>query len=191
VILTINACGQLDDRPMISYCPYCGERLKSRYWEGAIRRFCLGCNQPIYENPVPAVCAVVPNVDGQILLVRRGVAPKKGGWCLPGGFMELGESPESAVLRELQEETGLSGRVEYLLGLRSTPSRLYHTVLLGAYLVTPENGIPMAGDDAIAARWFGSTEMPTIAFDSHRSFIRRYRSNHVQALQTSDGASRL
>lgn len=140
-----------------------------------MRRFCHGCNQPVYENPVPAVCVVVPDAAGRILLVRRGVAPQIGSWCLPGGFMELGEKPEAAALRELGEEAGLSGRVECLLGLRSTPSRLYDTILLAAYLVIPDDGPPVAGDDATAVGWFRSEEMPVLAFDSHRAFVRQYQ----------------
>jgi ADP-ribose pyrophosphatase YjhB (NUDIX family) len=162
------------------YCPYCGEYLENRFWEGAQRLFCRRCNLPIYENPVPAVCTVVPNRNGQILLVRRGVAPKKGAWCLPGGFMELGEKPEAAALRELREEAGLGGLVEYLLGLRSTPSRLYHTILLAAYVVTPESSTLVAGDDANAARWFRPDEMPPVAFDGHQAFIRQFYSNSFQ-----------
>ncbi len=167
--------GPQEGRPVKQFCPYCGQRLHDRFWEGVLRRFCRRCRQPVYENPVPAVCVVVPNAAGRILLVRRGVAPKVGEWCLPGGFMELGEKPETAALRELREETGLDGRIEGLLGLRSTPSRLYDTILLAAYLVTPVGGPPVAGDDATAAAWFDPVDLPAIAFDSHRAFIRQYR----------------
>lgn len=188
--MTTEACQRIRDRPVKSYCPYCRERLEDRFWEGAQRRFCRRCNQPIYENPVPAVCAVVPNADGQILLVRRGVAPKEGAWCLPGGFMELGEKPEAAVLRELREEAGLGGRVECLLGLRSTPSRLYHTILLAAYVVTPASGTAVAGDDATAARWFRPTDMPPVAFDSHQAFIRQFDSGSFQQPESCGTAQR-
>jgi ADP-ribose pyrophosphatase YjhB (NUDIX family) len=89
--------------------------------------------------------------------------------------MELGEAPESAALRELQEETGLRGRVVELLGLRSTPSRIYHTILIAAYVVMPDGGRPRAGDDAVEVGWFRSDDLPAIAFDSHRAFIHDYR----------------
>ncbi len=156
------------------FCPRCGQPLQDRLWEGALRRFCRRCGQPVYENPVPAACVVVPDDAGRILLVRRGVAPQKGLWCLPGGFVELGEAPETAALRELKEEAGLKGRIECLLGLRSTPSRLYHTILLAAYLVRTEGQTPVAGDDATAARWFAPADLPAIAFDSHRAIIQHF-----------------
>ncbi len=181
--MTTEACNQPQDdgRPLKRFCPGCGQRLDDRFWEGAVRRFCQRCRQPVYENPVPAVCVVAPDPSGRILLVRRGVAPKVGDWCLPGGFMELGETPEAAALRELREETGLGGRIDRLLGLRSTPSRLYHTILLAAYVVRPEGGPLMAGDDATAARWFQPDKLPAIAFDSHRAFIRLFVDDHHQA----------
>jgi ADP-ribose pyrophosphatase YjhB (NUDIX family) len=72
-----------------------------------------------------------------VLLVQRKVAPRRGEWCLPGGFMELEETPEAAVLRELLEETGLTGQVTGLIGLKAAPNRIYHTVLVAGYRVAP------------------------------------------------------
>ena len=93
-----------------SHCHFCGNLLISKFIEGRQRRYCQLCERPIYENPIPATCLVVVNGRNQILLVKRDVSPKKGQWCLPGGFIELGEAPEQGALRELAEETGLSGR---------------------------------------------------------------------------------
>lgn len=105
--------------------------------------------------------------------------------------MELGETPEAAALRELREEAGLIGRIEYLLGLRSTPSRTYHTVLLAAYLITFESGTPVAGDDATAARWFRPDRLPEIAFDSHRAFMRQFQNHHLQGPDFHDPSPQL
>ena len=167
-----------DDMPCPSleqkrYCPYCGQPTDRRLWEGMIRRFCCQCGVPIYDNPVPAVCAVVCDDKGRILLVKRKVDPKKGEWCLPGGFMELGESPEAAVLRELVEETGLVGEVTGLIGVKSTTNRIYHTVLVVGYRVTATSNRITPGDDALAVDWFAPRQLPPIAFGSHRSFIKR------------------
>ena len=180
ILTTEPFAASRDGRAVNRFCPRCGQPLHDQFWEGAVRRFCRRCRQPVYENPVPAACVVVPDGVGRILLVRRGVAPQKGLWCLPGGFIELGEAPEAAALRELKEEAGLEGRIERLLGLRSTPSRLYHTILLAAYLVRTEGQTPVAGDDATAARWFDPADLPVIAFDSHRAFIRSFRDGRHQ-----------
>jgi ADP-ribose pyrophosphatase YjhB (NUDIX family) len=134
----------------------------------------MACERPIYENPIPATCVVVINSDKRILLVRRSVEPKIGEWCLPGGFLELGETPERGALRELAEETGLKGEIESLLGVRTTPSVLYQSILMVAFSISEFQGQAVAGDDADEAHWFSYKDLPPIAFDSHRFFIDRY-----------------
>ncbi len=154
------------------FCPYCGGPSNRREWEGMNRRYCQTCDLPLYDNPIPAVCALVTDRQGRILLVQRKVEPKKGEWCLPGGFMELGETPEAAALRELTEETGLLGEIVGLIGLRATPNRLYHTVLVVGYRVKALSDNLHPGDDALAVRWFDGAALPPIAFGSHQEFIK-------------------
>ncbi len=157
-----------------NFCHYCGSALIEIIFEGSLRPFCEHCNEPIYENPIPATCLVVVDKEDRVLLVKRSVEPKKGFWCLPGGFMELGETPEKAALRELKEETGLSGQIDMLLGVSSNPSKQYHTVLMVGYLVKRYSGTLIAGDDADDAACFHYEELPEIAFESHARFIRIY-----------------
>ena len=157
-----------------SHCPYCGGLLEDKFIEGRQRLFCTACDRPIYENPIPATCAVVVNSGNQVLLVKRSVPPKEGQWCLPGGFIELGESPEAGAQRELREETGLSGEIETLLGVRHASSDQYHSVMMVGYLVKRFMGKLQPGDDASDARWFQGTQLPPIAFDSHRFFLKAY-----------------
>lgn len=156
------------------FCHYCGNRLTKKQWEGRLRLFCQHCREPLYENPIPATCLVVVDKNARVLLVKRSVEPKKGAWCLPGGFMELDESPEYAALRELSEETGLKGQVDMLLGVSTNPSAQYHTVLMVGYLVKSYSGNLTAGDDANDVKFFHFDELPDIAFNSHASFIRMY-----------------
>lgn len=161
-----------------NFCPYCGKRLTEKAVEGRFRLFCERCRQPIYENPVPAACVVLIDSEQKILLVKRSVQPKIGQWCLPGGFMELGEKPEQAALRELQEETGLKGRIETLLGVTSSPSDAYDTVLMVGFLVKQYTGIPIPGDDASDLAYFDPTRLPPVAFQSHRYFIQIFYATH-------------
>ena len=93
------------------FCPRCGSKLEKRLLENRERNFCPACQAVVYENPVPATAVVVFNERHELLLVQRGQEPGKGKWCLPGGFQEMGETPEQCCLRELLEETGLDGRV--------------------------------------------------------------------------------
>lgn len=155
-----------------THCPFCGNRLIQKHLEGRLRFFCEDCNEPIYENPTPATCLVVLDQNRQLLLAKRSVEPKIGEWCLPGGFMELDESPEEAALRELQEETGLHGKIDKLLGVTTAPNRLYGTVLMVGYLVTDYSGELTPGDDVAEAYYFDPNRLPEIAFRSHDHFIR-------------------
>jgi 8-oxo-dGTP diphosphatase len=157
-----------------THCPYCGNTLTEKTTEGILRLFCGNCVQIIYENPLPAACLVTVDAKDQLLLVKRNVDPKKGFWCLPGGFMELNETPEEAALRELHEETGLFGKIDMLLGVTTNPSATYGSVLMTGFLVKIFEGIPVAGDDAEEIGWFDYKNLPEIAFDSHKNFIKIY-----------------
>lgn len=156
-----------------SYCHYCGNPLAQKFFEGRTRLYCNHCDRPIYENPVPATCVVVARDNSRLLLVQRSIEPKLGQWCLPGGFIELGESPKEGALRELAEETGLQGRIDSLLGVRTTTSSQYHSVLMVGYLVKTFHGHLAAGDDAAKVGWFKYSRLPQIAFNSHLHFIQQ------------------
>jgi len=162
-----------------SFCHFCGANLTEKKLQGAVRLFCKNCNQPIYENPVPATCLVVIDKKERILLVKRSIEPKAGFWCLPGGFIELNETPEQGALRELKEETSLSGKIEILLGVTINNSTQYHSVLMLGYLIKNYTGILKSGDDASDAAYFNYNELPEIAFESHLKFIRIYYSAYA------------
>jgi 8-oxo-dGTP diphosphatase len=158
------------------FCHFCALPLEHRHIEGKMRLYCSRCRTPIYENPVPAACVVLVDAHSRLLLVKRRVAPKKGMWCLPGGFVECDETPERAAIRELQEETGLKGRINSLIGITTSPGTLYQTILLIGYLVTCFSGSATAGDDASDLNFFEKYNFPDVAFESHQSFIRIYYS---------------
>lgn len=156
------------------YCHFCGKKLTEKYIEGRNRKYCTKCREPIYENPIPATCTIVADSQNRILLVKRNVEPKTGHWCLPGGFMELDETPEEAALRELEEETGIVGKIEMLVGITANPSPMYGTVLISGFLVREFSGDPVAGDDASEVAYFNKDDMPVVAFQSHRMFLRTF-----------------
>lgn len=126
-----------------------------------------------YEYPRPAltVDAVVFGLDDEnlkILLIRRGLEPFKDRWALPGGFVQVGESPDAAAARELDEETALTPRVLTQIGAYGDPGRdprehvvtvaYFALVRLGAQAVA-------AATDAAQAAWFALDELPALAFD--------------------------
>lgn len=93
--------------------------------------------------------------------------------------MELGETPEQAALRELKEETNLTGHIRMLLGVTSNHSDKYNTVLIIGYLIDNYTGAPRAGDDASDIACFDYDDLPELAFESHRKFIRIYLSAYA------------
>ena len=118
-------------------------------------------------TPALTVDCVVFDLNGRVLLIRRGNEPFKGQYALPGGFVDVGEAVEDGCRRELREETGLSVGDLYLLGLYSDPARdpRGHTASAAflAQLIAPAD--PVAGDDAAAAEWVENWRGEQLAFD--------------------------
>lgn len=113
-------------------------------------------------TPVPAVCVVCLRGD-TVLLIRRGTPPRQGEWSLPGGRIEPGERAVDAALRELREETGVEAEITGLLDVVDGvfPEAGRHYVLID-YAARWTAGEPMAGDDAVEARFFGLDEAETL-----------------------------
>ena len=109
------------------------------------------------ERPIVGVGAVVLDGD-RVLLVRRGHEPLKGEWSLPGGAVESGETLETAIAREVLEETGIEVEVgpmiDVLDRIRVDPDGRvrYHFVLID-YLCRPTGGTLCCATDAADATW--------------------------------------
>ncbi|HEC10842.1 MAG TPA: NUDIX domain-containing protein [Acidimicrobiales bacterium] len=103
-------------------------------------------------GPVVGAGAVVVD-DGRILLVRRGREPARGLWSVPGGKVERGESVGQAVLRELAEETGLTGRLLEPLGWVERIGPDHHFVIIDYRVAVEPDAEPRPGDDADEARF--------------------------------------
>lgn len=102
----------------------------------------------------PELCVgAVAVFDDRILLVRRGKGPAQGAWAVPGGRVEAGETLAEAVVRELEEETGLSGVCESLVGWAELMDEDHHFVILDFNVTILDEADPVAGDDAAEARW--------------------------------------
>jgi len=123
------------------------------------------------RNPLPTADVII-EVGDRIVLVRRRYPPE--GWAIPGGFVETGETVESAAVREALEETGLPVTLTALLGVYSDPARdpRHHTV--STVYVGRAEGSPSGGDDAAEARLFAEGDLPSpIAFD-HAKILADY-----------------
>lgn len=109
---------------------------------------------------IPCVGAVVLDAAGRLLLVRRANPPAQGLWSLPGGRVEPGESWEDAVVRELREETGLTGVVGRHVGdvRRDAPGGGVY-LIRDFLMVVDGSPIPRSGDDATDADWFSQPQV--------------------------------
>lgn len=101
-----------------------------------------------------------------VLLVERGVAPYKGSWAFPGGFLRMDETADECARRELQEETGLeTAHVEQFHTFTKPGRDPRERVVTIAYFALVNKAAVHGGDDAADARWFALDELPPLAFD--------------------------
>jgi len=123
------------------------------------------------RNPLLTVDIII-EIDGKIVLIERQNPPH--GWALPGGFVDYGESIESAAVREAAEETSLAVNLTDQFYTYSDPHRdpRHHTV--STVFIATAQGEPHGADDAKTARLCGEADLPrAIAFD-HRQILRDY-----------------
>jgi len=128
-------------------CPHCKNTIK------------------VYRNPIPTVDIII-EVEDKIVLIERKNPPF--GWALPGGFVDYGESFETAALREAEEETGLKVTQLRQFHTYSDPSRDERHHSASTVFTGKAQGQPVAGDDASQARLFTRQDLPELAFDHAR-----------------------
>ncbi len=113
--------------------------------------------------------------DGKLVAVVRRSPPFQGQPALPGGFVELGETAETAVVREVREETGLETRILRMVGVYSDPSRdpRGHTVTV-AFALERTGGELRAASDAKDIVLLEPDDLPAMAFD-HAKIVADWR----------------
>ena len=134
---------------------------------------CPRCGYPVkvYKNPVPTVDIII-TIDDKIVLVRRKNEPF--GWAIPGGFIDFGESAETAAVREAKEETGLDVELTGLLGVYSDPERDPRTHTISTVFLAKAQGTPKADDDALDIGLFNKDNLPEeIVFD-HKKILEDF-----------------
>lgn len=140
----------------------------------------------VYEWPRPMVtvdAVVFAEMEEKVkvLLIKRRQEPFVGKWAFPGGFVELDEELSDAVVRELAEETGLTGvalEQMHTFGKvgRDPRGRVIAVAFIG--IVGQDNMELQPGDDAAEAEWFDIDNLPETAFDHNhiaKMAIQRYR----------------
>ncbi|MBK3519612.1 NUDIX domain-containing protein [Carboxylicivirga marina] len=124
-----------------------------------------------YEYPRPAVTTDVvllaDEIPAKLLLIKRGNEPFKDTWALPGGFVDMDEDLPTAALRELKEETGISGiSIKQFKTYGAVNRDPRHRTISVVYTSVVKNTLSACGmDDAAEAHWFEINELPPLAFD--------------------------
>lgn len=151
----------------VPICPHCAQPAETPI-------ACERCGWRWYRNPKPAAGTLIEwqgpgAAEPSVLLLRRSVDPGRGAWDLPAGFLDPGESPEEAALRETREESGLEVELERLVGVyTSRPGNAVATV----YLARPRAAEPTvridheSSDHAWVARSEVPAWLPRMAFSS-------------------------
>lgn len=133
---------------------------------------CPHCQSPLelHKNPTPTVDIII-EIEDKIVLIERKNPPH--GWALPGGFVDYGESYETAARREALEETGLKVNGLRQFHTYSEPSRDPRQHTASTVYIGKANEKPIAGDDAGRAELFSRDTLPQLVFD-HQQILTDY-----------------
>lgn len=159
---------------VIRFCSHCGNPTTERIPEGDSlpRQVCSVCQTIHYQNP-RLVVGTLPIWEDSVLLCRRAIAPRKGYWTLPAGFMENGESAEEAALRETEEEARARVTLQGLYVFASIPAISQVHLLYRAQL---EDTRFSPGPESLECRLFPLADIPwkDLAFRSITFGLQRY-----------------
>ena len=153
--------------PMVRFCSRCGTELRFGPIEGEERDrlACPNCGFVFYVNPRLVVTTLPITDRGEVMLIRRGIAPGYDQWAQPGGFLEIDETVLDAAIRETLEETGLRVEPVRLVGLYS---RVQAAVVVVAYEARIVGGEPRTTHESLETRAFPPETIPwsEIAFET-------------------------
>jgi ADP-ribose pyrophosphatase YjhB (NUDIX family) len=171
---------------MITFCPECATRVEQRLIDGKLRPACPACNFVAFADPKVSATVLVERA-GALLFIRRTIDPGRGLWCFPGGYVDFGEDPVQAAVRECREETGIV--VDHLRLLDVSFNGRVIVITYHTSRFSPTDPVP--GDDADMAAWFVPPTFPPLAFPAMEQTImlwQRERDRHAAtAHHTEEG----
>jgi ADP-ribose pyrophosphatase YjhB (NUDIX family) len=156
-----------------TYCPRCANSLQEELRFGKLRPVCPACGWIHFVDPKVAA-AVLVEQEGRVLLARRVNEPFRGLWTLPAGFINGGEDPAEAAVRECLEETGLSVRVTRVLDIISGREHPRGADFIIVYHAEVLSGELRADDDADAVEWFSRDQLPPLACRATQKVLQSF-----------------
>jgi ADP-ribose pyrophosphatase YjhB (NUDIX family) len=164
--------------PNVRFCSRCGTALAFGPIAGEERDrlACRACGFIFYVNPRMVVTTLPITEHGEVMLIRRGIAPGYNMWAQPGGFLEIDETVLEAAIRETLEETGLLVEPIRIVGLYS---RVEAAVVVVAYEARIVGGEPLTTRESLETRPFAPDQIPwpEIAFQTSSQALRDWVSS--------------
>jgi 8-oxo-dGTP diphosphatase len=176
---TLTAAEAAALRRGFKYCPRCRTGMEDREAYGRVRRVCPACRFVQFIDPKVGAAVLALTEDNRALLVKRAVDPARGSWCLPGGFMEIGESPQVAASRECKEESGFEVEITRLVDVFYYEDYRGSGVLI-LYQGKITDGTAHPSDEVEEVGLFGPDELPeNVVFDSNVQTLARWREGKI------------
>ncbi|MBO4582040.1 MAG: NUDIX domain-containing protein [Bacteroidales bacterium] len=161
----------------LQFCPFCGS--KNFIWDNVKSHTCLQCGNKLYVNAAGATIALIYNAEQELLFTTRKHQPAKGTLDLPGGFIDIGETAEQCVKREVKEELNLEVReCSYYTSLPNTyeyKGLTYFTIDMVFVCKVDDFSSLKAGDDAADCRFLPVAKVPLsdLGLNSVRTLVHR------------------
>ena len=171
-------------RDAVRFCRHCGHAVQQAQLPDDCqpRAVCPACGTIHYINPL-LVVGTIPIWQGQVLLCKRNIEPRKGLWTLPAGFMEMGETTAQGAARETVEEAGAQfdmGRLFSIINVAAVGQvHLFYRCALRSAVFVP-------GPETAQAQLFAPADIPwaALAFTTVRLTLQAYFANGGKDDQT-------
>lgn len=136
----------------------------------------------VFVRNAPCTGVVIHDPDGNILLSRRARQPYAGEWETPGGFVELGEHPEDAAVREVHEELGLDLTLTGLVGVYVVESARGGFLMVMTYAGTVTGEVVLDPAEVTEWGWFAPDAIPAVMAGDHRTRVAHFLERGAAAL---------
>ncbi|MBX7219443.1 MAG: NUDIX domain-containing protein [Blastocatellia bacterium] len=153
------------------YCSFCGVKFEENQ---PFPRTCGACGNITYVNPLPVSVVVLPIDETGVLVIRRGIEPRKGKLALPGGFIGVGESWQAAGARELYEETGITIDPQSISDFRVLSAPDGTVLIFGLAQTISSDELPTFIPTDETSEMLILTQVEELAFPLHTQVLRQF-----------------